>query len=265
MNAKDPGQAVQKLLWVMDRLRDPEHGCPWDLEQDLSSIVPYTIEEAYEVADAAERGDLAALRDELGDLLFQVVFLARLACEQGVFDFADVATGVTDKLIRRHPHVFGDEPRQDSARQTERWEQIKAAERAKQGAVSAIDGVAAGLPAMRRAVKLQQRAARAGFDWPDPGSVIDKIHEELGELEDELPAGTRDRLEDELGDLLFAVANLARKLEIDPDAALRRTNRKFEQRFRAMEQLAGARGDAFDQLDLDAQEALWQQVKSGDS
>ncbi len=252
---------MNRLLEVMDRLRDPQTGCPWDLQQDFRSIAPYTIEEAHEVADAIERGDMDHLKDELGDLLFQVVFHARLAREIEAFDFDAVADAVADKLIRRHPHVFGDATAMDAVEQTEAWERIKAEGRSASGANSHIDGVSAGLPPLRRAVKLQQRAGRAGFDWTELAPVLDKIREELSELEQELPCADRDRLEDELGDLLFAVTNLARKLALDPDAALRRTNLKFEQRFRAMEQLALARGQRFEQLDLEAQERLWQQVK----
>jgi len=252
---------LDRLLEVMDRLRDPDHGCPWDLAQDFRSIAPYTIEEAHEVADAIERDDLEHLRDELGDLLFQVVFHSRLGQEIGAFDFDAVADAVADKLIRRHPHVFGDAAPMDAVAQTEAWEQIKARERGASGLNSHIDGVSPGLPPMRRAVKLQQRAGRAGFDWTELAPVLDKIREELLELEQELPGADRDRLEDELGDLLFAVTNLARKLDLDPDAALRRTNLKFEHRFRIMERLSTERGQRFEQLDLDAQEQLWQEAK----
>jgi ATP diphosphatase len=262
MTDENAAPAVARLLDVMDRLRDPESGCPWDLEQDFRSIAPYTIEEAHEVADAIERGDMEQLRDELGDLLFQVVFHARLAREQGAFAFADVAAGVADKLIRRHPHVFGDGESLDADEQTEAWEAIKARERAEAGLTSAIDGVSGGLPPLRRAAKLQKRAARVGFDWPDPAPVLAKIREEVDELERELESGDADRIEDELGDVLFAVANLARKADLDADAALRRTNLKFERRFRAMEAEAQADGRRFDELDLDAQEALWQRVKA---
>ncbi len=267
MNLSDPDVSpIGRLLEVMDRLRDPETGCPWDLEQTFRTIAPYTIEEAHEVADAIERGDMAHLKDELGDLLFQVVFHARMASEIDAFDFDDVAGAVADKLIRRHPHVFGDEPRMDAEEQTANWEQIKAAERAEAGMHSHIDGVSAGLPPLRRAVKLQKRAARAGFDWPDIGPVLAKVREELAELETELildnpELADRDRMEDELGDVLFAVTNLVRKLDIDPDAAMRRTNLKFETRFRAMEALAEEQGMRFEDLTLEQQEALWQQVK----
>ena len=251
-----------RLLEVMDRLRDPDGGCPWDMKQTFRTIAPYTIEEAHEVADAIERGDLENLKDELGDLLFQVVFHARLAREIDAFDFDDVAAAVADKLIRRHPHVFGDGPRMDADAQTENWEAIKAAERERAGMLSHIDGVSASLPPLRRAVKLQKRAARAGFDWPDLKPVLAKIREELAELEDELDFGDTDRMEDELGDVLFAVANLARKIDIDADGALRRSNLKFETRFRAMEKAAERDGQRFDDLDLAAQEVLWQKVKA---
>jgi len=263
LSKTEPVSAMARLLEVMDRLRDPEAGCPWDREQDFRSIAPYTVEEAHEVADAIERGDLGHLKDELGDLLFQVVFHARLGAEIGAFDFEQVAGAIADKLIRRHPHVFGDDrQRLDAEAQTANWEAIKAAERAEVGLTSHIDGVSAGLPPLRRAVKLQKRAGRAGFDWPDTTPVLAKIREELAELEHEMQHGNRDTLEDELGDVLFAVANLARKLGLDADAALRRTNLKFETRFRAMEQAAAERGQRFEDLDLDAQEALWQEVKT---
>lgn len=265
MSDERTAPAVARLLEVMDRLRDPERGCPWDLEQTFRTIAPHTIEEAHEVADAIERGDMNHLRDELGDLLFQVVFHARMAREIGAFDFDDVAAAVADKLVRRHPHVFGDAAEESSESQTVRWEQIKAAERAEVGLTSAVDGVPGSLPPLRRAAKLQKRAARVGFDWPDVEPVLDKIREELAELEHEFDHGDADRIEDELGDVLFAVANLARKADIDADAALRRTNLKFERRFRAMEAEAERDGRRFDQLDLDAQEALWQRVKAEES
>lgn len=256
--------SMDRLLEVMDRLRDPENGCPWDLQQSFRTIAPYTIEEAHEVADAIEREDLDHLKDELGDLLFQVVFHARLGREIGAFSFDQVAAGVADKLIRRHPHVFGEGPKMDAEAQTANWEQIKAAERDAAGMDGHLDGVPASLPPLRRAVKLQKRAGRAGFDWPKLEPVLAKIREELQELEDELESADRDRMEDELGDVLFAVANLARKLDIDADGALRRTNLKFETRFRAMEQTAREAGKRFEDLDLEAQEALWQKVKSAE-
>ena len=264
-------RAVDRLLQVMDRLRDPDTGCPWDLEQDFRSIAPYTIEEAHEVADAIEQGDPDHLREELGDLLFQVVFHARLGKEQGVFDFAAVTDGIAEKLIRRHPHVFdrSDDDRSDNHRtgfdsqaQTANWEAIKAEERATAGATSVLDGVSRGLPALRRAVKLQKRAGRVGFDWPGPAEVFAKIREELDELEAELDGADPDRLEDELGDVLFAVANLARKLDVDPGSALRRSNHKFERRFRAMEAEAEAEGRPLSERGLDEQEVVYQRVKA---
>jgi len=249
-------------------LRDPEHGCRWDREQDFAAIAPYTIEEAYEVADAVTRGDMAALKDELGDLLFQVVFHARMAEEAGLFDFADVAVAIADKMVRRHPHVFGDVEIASAAAQSEAWVVHKAKERAAQAtasgtSASVLDGVALALPALLRAVKIQRRAARIGFDWPEVPPVIAKIAEEIAELEAELDAeidGAVDRakIEDEMGDILFAAANLARKLDIDPEAALRRATAKYERRFRAVEALATERGIG---ADLEALDALWRQVK----
>ena len=255
---------LDRLLAIMAQLRDPEHGCPWDRAQDFATIAPYTIEEAYEVADAIARGDTAALKDELGDLLFQVVFHARMAEESGLFAFDDVAAAIADKMLRRHPHVFGTAEVAGVAAQNEAWEEHKAVERqarARQAGLpeSVLDGVALALPALLRAVKIQRRAARIGFDWPEPEAVFEKILEEVAELKREI---TRDAdhtaLEDELGDILFAVANLARKLEIDPEAALRRATAKFERRFRRVEQLVAERATG---ADLDALEALWQEVK----
>lgn len=254
---------MKRLLEIMARLRDPGTGCPWDREQDFRTIAPYTIEEAHEVADAIERGDLEHLKEELGDLLFQVVFHARMAEEAGAFDYADVVDGICEKLVRRHPHVFGESAGSGQGGQAAHWEALKSEERGRGGPTGRLDGIPRGLPALRRAVKLQQRAALAGFDWFRPEPVLDKIREELAELESEM-AGTpdRNRLEDELGDLLFAVVNLARLLELDPGAALRRSNLKFERRFRAMEAEAERRGEDFDELDLDAMEGLWRGVKN---
>jgi ATP diphosphatase len=253
---------IDTLLSIMARLRDPERGCPWDRAQNFSTIAPYTIEEAYEVADAIERGDVAALKDELGDLLFQVAFHARMAEEAGHFAFDDVANAISDKMIRRHPHVFANVEIGSAAAQTEAWEAHKAAERAASGNTSVLDGVALAYPALLRAAKISRRAARIGFDWPDAGSVVTKINEEIAELESEMAAGrTPDRLEDEVGDLLFAAANLARKLDIDPEAALRRATAKFERRFRQVERLATERRV---EPDIDALEALWQEVKRGE-
>jgi MazG family protein len=252
---------IDRLLEIMARLRDPEHGCPWDIEQDFATIAPYTIEEAYEVADAIERGDIAALKDELGDLLLQVVFHARMAEEAGHFVFDDVAAAIADKMVRRHPHVFGDAAIRSVAAQNEAWEAHKAAERqASGGAESVLDGVALALPALLRAAKISHRAARIGFDWPDADSVIDKIEEELDELEDEIDdEAPKAVLEEELGDLMFAVANLARKLDIEPETALRRATAKFERRFRQVETLARERGIG---PDLDELEDLWEEVKA---
>ena len=254
---------IDRLIAIMARLRDPERGCPWDREQDFATIAPYTLEEAYEVADAIERGDLAALKDELGDLLLQVVFHARMAEEGGHFAFEDVAAAIADKMVRRHPHVFGDAEIAGVAAQNEAWEAHKAAERqAVGGHDSVLDGVALALPALLRAVKLSRRAARIGFDWPDARAVIPKIREEIAEFEAELEAGAAPAaLEEEMGDLLFAVANLARKLDIEPETALRRASAKFERRFRRVEALAAARGIG---RDLDAHEALWQEVKAAE-
>ena len=255
------------LLEIMAQLRDPETGCPWDIEQDFKSIAPYTIEEAYEVADAISRNDLAALKDELGDLLLQVVYHARMAEEENRFDFGDVTDAITAKMIRRHPHVFGDAVIEGSDAQTANWEAIKASERAEKqkpnALPSVLDDVPTALPAMKRAEKLQKRAARVGFDWPETAPVFDKIREEIGELEAELTAGSdSDRIEDELGDLLFAVVNLARKIKVEPGSALRQTNLKFEQRFRYIERMLAKERRAPQDASLDELEDLWQQAKT---
>ena len=264
----DSDDPLRRLLAIMARLRDRESGCPWDVEQDFRTIAPYTIEEAYEVADAIENEDWAALRDELGDLLFQVVFHARMAAEAGHFAFDDVARGIADKMIRRHPHVFGSRGDiADAAAQTVAWEEHKAAERAERAArrgtpSSALDGVTAGLPALMRAAKLQQRAARVGFDWPDAAHVVSDVEGELGELKAEMASGAaRDRLEDEMGDLLFTVVNLARHLEIDPESALRRTNAKFERRFRHVEARLAEDGRSTQEATLEEMDALWREAK----
>lgn len=241
---------IQRLVAIMARLRDPEHGCEWDTVQTFNTIAPFTIEEAYEVADAIERGDMAELKDELGDLLLQVVFHSRIAEEAGHFTLEDVARSISDKMERRHPHIFGDEAEGGHYR----WEQIKAEERAAKGSTSALDGVAIGLPALLRAEKIQKRAARTGFDWPDPSGARAKIDEELAEVE----SASEDTREEEIGDLLFSVVNWARKFGIDPETALRRANAKFETRFKAMEDEAG---EAFAGLDLEAKEELWQRAK----
>jgi MazG family protein len=252
---------IDRLLAIMARLRDPKRGCPWDKEQNFATIAPYTIEEAYEVADAIERGELAALKDELGDLLLQVVFHARMAEEAGHFAFDDVAAAIADKMVRRHPHVFGEADIASVAAQNAAWEAHKAKERAARGeAASVLDGVALALPALLRAAKISRRAAQIGFDWPDADDVIDKIKEELVEIEDARNGGHgRAAIEEEVGDLLFAAANLARKLDIEPETALRRATAKFERRFRRVETLANERGIG---PDLAALEALWDEIKS---
>jgi len=253
---------LDRLLAIMARLRDPVSGCEWDRAQSFATIAPYTIEEAYEVADAIERNDLHALRDELGDLLLQVVFHARMAEEAGHFAFQDVAAAISAKLETRHPHIFGDVaengPQSDQGRQTRRWEALKAAEREANGATSALDGVALALPALMRAEKLQKRAARVGFDWPDPAGPAAKVREEM----DELAEADESSRQEEAGDLLFAAVNLVRAYGIAPEEALRAGNAKFEARFRAMEALAAAQSVDFASLDLDSQEALWRAVKA---
>lgn len=254
--------SLQRLLDIMASLRDPETGCPWDQQQTFASIAPYTLEEAYEVLDAIDRGDWDDLRDELGDLLLQVVFHARMAEEQGLFDFSDVAQAIADKLHRRHPHVFGDAGSTDEAALRTAWEQSKAEDRAAKGEDSLMDGVANNLPALLRAVKLQKRAARANFDWGEVGPVLAKIREELDELEAEIDAGASlVRQQDELGDILFACGNLARHLGIDPEQAARGTNAKFERRFRYLEKQAALVGADLSSFDLEQQEAWWVQAK----
>jgi nucleoside triphosphate diphosphatase len=249
-------QKLDRLLRIMATLRDPVNGCEWDRAQSFATIVPHTIEEAYEVADAVERGSIDEIRDELGDLLFQVVFQARIAEEAGEFDFDDVAKSISDKLEARHPHIFADADHPGEARD-ERWEALKAAERADKGAESALDGVARALPALLRAEKLQKRAAREGFDWPDTSGPAEKLAEEISELAEALP----DKRLEESGDLLFAAVNLVRAYGIKAEDALRAANDKFERRYRAMEALAGG---AFASLTLEQQEALWLQVKQGE-
>lgn len=259
---------LDRLIEVMARLRDPEGGCPWDLEQDFKTIAPYTIEEAYEVAEAIDREDMEALRDELGDLLLQVVFHARMAEEAGAFAFEDVAAAIVDKMIRRHPHVFAGETIEGTAAQTAAWEDRKAAERDARAAAegrpaSILDGVSIALPGLTRAVKLGRRAARVGFDWPEAGPVIEKVHEELEELKAEIAAGApAGRLEDEMGDLLFSVANLARHLGIEPEAAVRRANRKFEDRFHYVEARLREAGRTPQDCTLDELERLWGEAKT---
>jgi MazG family protein len=265
---KDP---LERLLAVMAWLRDRQHGCPWDIDQTFRTIAPYTIEEAYEVADAIERDDMTALKEELGDLLLQVVYHSQMASEMppevGAFRFEDVAAAIADKMVDRHPHVFGDLKIADADAQTVSWEARKAAERAKKGGeqpAGALDGVARALPALLRAEKIQKRAARVGFDWKTIGPVIDKIEEELGELRAEIEAGKTDpaRVTDELGDVLFAVANLARHCKVDPEAALRSTNDKFEKRFRYVEQQLAVRGTKPAEATLEEMEDLWQEAKT---
>ncbi|MFI4989270.1 MAG: nucleoside triphosphate pyrophosphohydrolase [Alphaproteobacteria bacterium] len=259
---------IDRLIEIMARLRHPERGCPWDLEQSFATIAPYTIEEAYEVADAIARQDADALRDELGDLLLQVVFHARIAEEAGTFDFEAVAAAISDKMIRRHPHVFGEDAISDSESQRMAWESHKAAERAAKAgaagntAVSALDGVALALPALMRALKLQRRAAGAGFDWDAVAPILDKVEEEIRELRAELAQGSPPlRLEDELGDILFSLVNLARRLSLDPEAALRQANAKFERRFRRVEAMLAERGKLPTEATLAEMDALWHLAK----
>ncbi len=258
-------RSIDKLLEVMVRLRNPESGCPWDLQQDFRSIAPYTIEEAYEVADAADRDDLEALRGELGDLLLQVVFHAQIASERGGFDFESVAAGIVDKMIRRHPHVFGDERIDDAQAQTEAWEEHKEAERRGTGDHGVLDGISLALPALLRAQKLGKRAARVGFDWPDADGPREKILEELDEVDAAVRSNDPDAIADEVGDLLFAAANLARKLGVNPEEALRQSNRKFERRFREVEAKVAEQGGDWDRFSLAELEALWCDAKRTDT
>lgn len=262
---------IAGLLEIMARLRDRERGCPWDIEQTFATIAPYTIEEAYEVADAIDRGDLDALKDELGDLLLQVVFHARMAQEQDAFGFEDVVAAISDKMVRRHPHVFGEASVEDADAQTVAWEEQKRRERQAAGEsdTSALAGIARGLPEWQRAVKLQKRAATVGFDWPSPVPVIAKLHEEIEEVRVEFDAvaaapddaAARDRLEEEIGDVLFVCANLARHAKVDVGAALRRANLKFERRFRAMELQAAQDGMGLAELSLERQDEYWEKAK----
>ena len=274
-----PSRDISRLIEIMAALRTPETGCPWDLEQDFKSIAPYTIEEAYEVADAIERGDMEDLRLELGDLLLQSVYHARMAEEAGMFDFADVVEGVTEKMIRRHPHVFGDEKARSAGMAKGTWERIKSEEKRLKSQrkaaldtdetprdASLLDEVPGALPPLLAAVKLQKKASKVGFDWQDPRAVIAKIREELAEVEQELDLanGSSDRLEAELGDVLFAVANLARHFDLDPDKALRHTNTKFRNRFRYIERNIAKTGHTLETAALDTMEALWQEAKTED-
>ncbi|GAB3731246.1 nucleoside triphosphate pyrophosphohydrolase [Luteimonas pelagia] len=273
---RDAGQDrdIGALLRIMARLRDPQRGCPWDVGQTFATIAPYTVEEAYEVADAIDRNDLGDLRDELGDLLLQVVFHARMAEEAGAFDFGDVVASICDKMVRRHPHVFAGASVEDAEAQTREWEAHKRAEREAAGDTdaSALAGIPRGLPEWQRAVKLQKKAARVGFDWPGPAPVVAKLHEEIGEVMAEFDAvaaapgdaAARDALEAEIGDLLFVCANLARHAKVDVGTALRRANLKFERRFRSMEALAAAAGEPLADLPLDAQDRYWDRAKAAE-
>jgi nucleoside triphosphate diphosphatase len=255
---------LRRLLDIMAALRDPAAGCPWDKTQTFETIAPYTIEEAYEVADAIAQRDFAALPDELGDLLFQVVYHARMAEEAGLFGFADVAKCISDKMIRRHPHVFGDAAMRDASAQTAAWETQKSAERAAAKQSGALAGVPVGLPALTRALKLTNRAARVGFDWPDAEQVLAKLDEEIQELRAELSDADPARLTDEVGDLLFVLANLARKLGLDPETCLRHANEKFSRRFNAMERDFETQAKSLSELSLDVMEAGWQRVKAAE-
>ncbi len=256
-----PLTETQRLLEIMARLRDPKGGCPWDLEQNFASIAPYTIEEAYEVADAIARGDTDGLREELGDLLLQVVFHAQMAREEGLFGFEDVARGINEKMTRRHPHVFGDEKIKTAAAQTENWEKLKEQERKKKSGDGVLADVPVALPALMRAQKLQSRAARVGFDWPDVTGVLDKIKEEIGECEEAIAAKDKAHIAEEIGDLLFAVVNLARFMEGDAETSLRNANEKFSRRFGEVEQALKKQGRSMKDATLDEMEVLWQEAK----
>lgn len=257
---------IDRLLAIMARLRDPKDGCPWDIEQTFATIALYTVEEAYEVADAIERGDLKDLRDELGDLLLQVVFHARMAEEDGAFDFDDVARAINDKMVRRHPHVFADESYGSLAEQKQGWEQLKAAERQEKGRTgSLLDDVPVGLPALTRAVKLSRRAAGVGFVWPSAKEVLEKLDEEVAELKVEVAAGDIEKARQEMGDVLFVVANLARALDVDPEDALRATNAKFIRRFRYIEQKLAEDGKSPESSDLPEMDALWNEAKAAEA
>ncbi len=262
MSSSAPEAELRRLIDIMAALRDPATGCPWDKEQTFDTIAPYTIEEAYEVADAIAQRDFTALPDELGDLLFQVVFHARMAEEDGRFGFAQVAKAISDKMIRRHPHVFGDAAVRDAVAQTNAWEAQKSAERAARRETGTLAGVPTALPALTRAFKLTNRAARVGFDWPDAASVLEKLDEEVAELKAELPGADPVRLTDEVGDMLFVLANLARKLGLDPEACLRHANDKFSLRFNAMERDFETQGESLKGQTLEAMEAGWQAVKA---
>lgn len=270
-----PSRDISGLLAIMAALRTPGSGCPWDLEQTFASITPYTLEEAYEVVDAIERGDMGDLKEELGDLLLQVVFHARMAEEQGAFAFPDVVEAITRKLVRRHPHVFGNARDLSPEEVKALWDDIKREEKAErraereqlglpshEGGKGFLSGIPAPLPALTRAQKLTAKAAKVGFDWPDAAQVVDKIHEELDEVKEAAETGRPDRIEDEIGDLIFAVANLARHYGVDPETALRRTNAKFERRFGAIETALQEQGRTLDDASLDEMEALWVTAKN---
>lgn len=260
-----PPAPIGQLLAIMARLRDPQDGCAWDLEQTFATIAPYTVEEAYEVADAIQRGDLVDLRDELGDLLFQVVFHARMAEEAGAFAFDDVAQAIIDKMIRRHPHIFGEAGQRTSGEQVQAWEEVKAAERAaKAPRAGLLDDIPAALPGLTRAVKLSKRAAGVGFVWPDTAAVLDKLEEELAEFRAEVESGDRAALREELGDVLFVMANLARDLDIDPEDALREANAKFLRRFRHIEARLAEDGRTPHDSDLAEMDALWNEARAQD-
>ncbi len=259
----DPDGGMPRLLEIMRRLRDPETGCPWDIEQDFSSIAPYTIEEAYEVADAIERADWAELEGELGDLLLQTIYHTQMGAEAGYFSFESVVRAISDKMVARHPHVFGEESREKSTdQQTADWEKIKAAERAGKAQRGALDGVAIGLPALLRAVKLQKRAARVGFDWPETTQVLEKMQEEARELVEAQDSLSQTEIEEEFGDLLFVMANLGRHLKVDPEAALRAANAKFTHRFEAIEAALAARDKTPSDSSLEEMDALWDAAKA---
>jgi MazG family protein len=264
---KNPTGDIAELLAIMRRLRDPNGGCPWDLEQNFATIAPYTIEEAYEVASAIEAKDYAALKDELGDLLFQVVFHAQMASEQGLFGFSDVVRAICDKMIRRHPHVFADGAARTPGAVTKAWDEIKRAEREAKPAKSQglLDDVPRALPALMRAVKLQNRAAQVGFDWPSAVTVTDKIAEESRELAEAHASGKSDKVAEEFGDLLFAMANLSRHLKLDPEEALRAASAKFVRRFKAIESALQARGQTPEDASLEEMEALWQAAKKAET
>lgn len=269
----EPSRDIKRLIEIMAALRDPQTGCPWDIEQDFASIAPYTIEEAYEVADAIARNDLIDLQEELGDLLLQVVYHAQMAEEAGTFAFGDVVQGITEKMIRRHPHVFGDEQARSARSAKGMWEKIKAQEKAARKAARAsaglavdeetglLDSIPLPLPALTRALKLQEKAATVGFDWSEAAPILDKIEEEIGELRQAMEAGDHAASEDEFGDVLFAVVNLGRKLKLDPEKALAGTNHKFRSRFRFIEQTLAANGRSLEEASLEEMEAIWQAAK----